>query len=169
MDSKSAWFEGTNVRTALQMQPEATREALICLVADVCRFVDAKRTLTTASDFIFCVESLIDEMPAMKIEEWAIVCTRMKQGYYGNYYERLKVAEFKEAMIKHEEERLPYLEQAHTAHRITRGADDVTKITFEPQSMLDLWKKRNAWMYTGNNVETRERNKQAEAEAGPDL
>lgn len=168
MDTEAAWVEGTNVRTALKLQPEATREALICLVADVCRFVDAKRTLTTASDFIFCVESLVDAMPAMKLEEWALVCSRMKQGYYGNYYERLKVSEFREAMMKHEEERLPHLEKMHTSHQVTRGTDDPSRVTFEPQSMLDLWKKRNAWMYTGNNLEARA-NGQVEEDAGQDL
>jgi hypothetical protein len=145
-----AWLNGTNVKTALKYSPVETRAALVLMVGDACKFIDAKKTLETATDFIFCVEALVEQFPAMKLEEWKIITQRMKTGYYGKYYERLKVAEFAEAFMAHETERQPIIEKQHTAHRITRGTDRPDHITFEPQSMADL--RRKAWPFRYDNT-----------------
>lgn len=147
---EDAWVHGTNVKTALKYNPTETRAALVLMVGDVCKFIDAKKTLETAADFIFCVEALLDQFPAMKLEEWRIVTQRMKMGYYGKYYERLKVAEFADAFVAHETERQPFIEKQHTAHQITRGTDRPDHVTYEPQSMADL--RRKAWPFRYDNT-----------------
>lgn len=140
---EQAHFEGTNVMTALKYDPVGTRKALVTLVGDVCTFLDTKRTLRNASDYAFTVETLLDAFPAMTLEDWRIVCERMKAQVYGDYFERLKVGEFRSAMLKYEEEIAPIRERRRTEHKITRGADDPTLITFKPQTMQDIRRKRN--------------------------
>ena len=146
--NEQAWKEGTNIRTALRIQPEATRGAVISMIKSVCDFVEAKKTLQSLEDFALCAETIFDIFPTLKLEEFRLVCDRMKTGYYGKYFERLKIQEFRECIIKHEEERAPILERINS--HITRGAD-TDRITFEPQSMAELRRKRDPLFIPGLN------------------
>ena len=146
--NEQAWEEGTNIRTALRIQPEATRGAVISMIKSVCDFVEAKKTLQSLEDFALCAETIFDIFPTLKLEEFRLVCDRMKTGYYGKYFERLKIQEFRECIIKHEEERAPILERINS--HITRGAD-TDRITFEPQSMAELRRKRDPLNIPGLN------------------
>jgi len=146
--NEQAWEEGTNIRTALRIQPEATRGAVISMIKSVCDFVEAKKTLQSLEDFALCAETIFDIFPTLKLEEFRLVCDRMKTGYYGKYFERLKIQEFRECIIKHEEERAPILERINS--HITRGAD-TDRITFEPQSMAELRRKRDPLFIPGLN------------------
>lgn len=146
--NEQAWEEGTNIRTALRIQPEATRGAVISMIKSVCDFVEAKKTLQSLEDFALCAETIFDIFPTLKLEELRLVCDRMKTGYYGKYFERLKIQEFRECIIKHEEERAPILERINS--HITRGAD-TDRITFEPQSMAELRRKRDPLFIPGLN------------------
>lgn len=83
------------------------------MILDVITFVEAKKTLDKAEDIAFTAEGIIDAFPTLKLEELKLCTNRMKLGYYGKYYERLKAAEFIEAIQKHEVERAEYLEQKH--------------------------------------------------------
>lgn len=141
MSVADAWQHGTNVQTAMRVDPVNTRKQLVTLIANVCTYYKAKATLSTVQEYAFAVESLIELYPAMKLEEWAIVCQRMMQGRYGKYFERVQVAEFSSAMLAHESERLPHLEQSHVT--VTRGADDLSKSTYKPTSMKELRRKQN--------------------------
>ena len=58
--------------------------ALVKLVAGLCRFVDAKRTITTDEDLIFCVESIIENYPALTLEEFRLIVDGMKRGPMAN-------------------------------------------------------------------------------------
>jgi hypothetical protein len=92
---------------------EATKAAICAMIIDVISFVDAKKSLEKAEDIAFTAEGIIESFPTLKLEELKLVCKRMKLGYYGKYYERLKAAEFIEAIQMHEGERAEYLEQKH--------------------------------------------------------
>ena len=68
------------------------------MIAGLCRFVDAKRTITTDEDLIFTVESVIENYPALTLEEFRLIVDGMKRGQYGKYYERLKLPEIENAI-----------------------------------------------------------------------
>lgn len=137
-----AFQQGTNLRKALRYEPEQTRAALLAMVADLCKFVDAKRTLTTDGELIFCVEAILDDYPALTIEEFKLICDGIKKGTNAKLYERLKVAEITQAIRDHESNvRAPILERMNRGP-ITRGVDDVSRIKCEPQTMNDVLRKR---------------------------
>ena len=140
---KEAFKEGLNVRKALRLQPKQTKQILCALVMDLCQFVDAKRTLTTDDDIIYAVEAIIKDFPILTIEEFRLICDRMKRGQHGKFYERLKLAEIAEA-IKHYEgnQRAKVLEDMHTYKIIERGLKEGQKVNYKPQSMADLKRKR---------------------------
>jgi hypothetical protein len=140
---KEAFKEGLNVRKALRVQPQQTKQILCALVMDLCQFVDAKRTLTTDEDIIYTVEAIIEGYPILTIEEFRLICDKMKRGQYGKFYERLKLAEIEEA-IKHYEgnQRAKVLEDMHTYKSIERGLKEGQKVNYQPQSMADLKRKR---------------------------
>ncbi len=75
----------------------------------------------------------------------------MKQGYYGNFYERLKIQEFRDCIIKHEEERAAILEQQHKT--VTRGAEDPTNVPeYDPEQARLEWRmKNNPFLIPGKN------------------
>jgi hypothetical protein len=146
--NEQAWKEGTNIRTALRIHPEATRGAVISMVKSVCDFVEAKKTLQSLEGYALCAETIFDIFPTLKLEEFRLICDRMKTGYYGKYYERLKIQEFRECIIKHEEERAPILERINS--HITRGSDS-DRVAFQPQSMADLRRKRDPLYIPGLN------------------
>jgi len=146
--NEQAWTEGTNIRTALRIQPEATRGAVISMVKSVCDFLEMTKTLQTLTDYALCAETIFDLFPTLKLEEFRLICDRMKVGYYGNFFNRLKIQEFRECIIKHEEERAPILERINS--HITRGSDS-DRVAFEPQSMADLRRKRDPLHIPGLN------------------
>ena len=77
-------------------------------------FVDAKKTLKNDEELIFTIESLVEEFPTMKLEEFALIFRRIKQGKFGKLYERLKLAEISECCKQYEaEERSQILENMH--------------------------------------------------------
>ena len=140
---KEAFKEGLNVRKALRVQPKQTKQILCALVMDLCQFVDAKRTLTTDDDIIYTVEAIIEGYPILTIEEFRLICDRMKRGQYGKFYERLKLAEIEEA-IRHYEgnQRAKVLEDLQTYKSIDRGLKEGQKVNYQPQSMADLKRKK---------------------------
>tara|TARA_R100001163_G_C5055794_1_gene192223 strand:+ start:529 stop:891 length:363 start_codon:yes stop_codon:yes gene_type:complete len=110
---------------------------------DLCQFVDAKRTLTTDEDIIYTVEAIIEGYPILTIEEFRLICDRMKRGMYGKFYERLKLAEIEEAIRDYEgNQRARVLEEMHTYKSIERGLKEGQKVNYKPQSMADLKRKR---------------------------
>lgn len=140
---KQAFHGGLNIRRAYRINPAATRAAVLNLVGGVCRFVDAKRTLSTEEDLIFCTEVILTKYPALKIEELRLIFDGVKRGEYGKYYERFKLAEIEDAIQTYEgTTRAALLEEAHTYKSVSRGVEDVKQIKHEPQSMADLRRKQ---------------------------
>ena len=148
-----AFSQGLNIRKAMrqgdtpeQIQAAAfeVRKALVHLIADLCRFVDAKRTITTTDDLTFTVETIIDNYPALTLEELRIICDKMKRGECGKFYERLKLPEIEAAIRDYEaNERADVLENMHREHRTGNRVDDPAQIKYEPQTMADL--RRKEW------------------------
>ena len=156
--SETAWKEGTNIRTALRYFPEQTRSEVVQMIKKTVEFIDAKKTLNGFEDFALCAETIFEVFPVLKLEELRLICERMKQGYYGNFYERLKIQEFRDCIIKHEEERAAILEQQHKT--ITRGAEDPTNVPeYDPEQAKLEWRmKNNPFLIPGKN-ETEPKNK----------
>jgi hypothetical protein len=111
--------------------------AVSAMLRATCEAVDANKTIQGAEQLAEAAQYLIKQYPAMTVEEWAVVCYRIRCGYYERYgaqykmYERLKVADFARYAAKHEEERIPLLEELHrpppsrgiTSEAVTRMYD----------------------------------------------
>lgn len=93
LDARAAYYEGTKLVEALQVNPEATRMALVSMVADLVQFIDAKKTLHNTDDFIFTADSIQQHLPGITLEEIRLAFQLMKQGQMGKLYERLKTPE----------------------------------------------------------------------------
>ena len=145
-----AWA-GTNILTSLRHHPEETRAAVVTMINKTVEFIDAKKTLHSFEDMALCAETIFEVFPVLKLEELRLICERMKQGYYGNFYERLKIQEFRDCIIKHEEERASILEEQHKT--ITRGAEDPTKVKeYDPEQAKLEWRmKNNPFLIPGKN------------------
>lgn len=155
MTAAQAWKEGTTIQTALRYDGERTRSEIVRMITNVVDFIDAKRTLRSVEDKLLCAETLLDDFPAIRLEEFRIACDRMKQGYFGDYFERLQIKEFREALISIEEERAGMMEKEHrnADHQITRGAQDPTKIPeYDPEkARLEWMLSRNPFLIPGKN------------------
>jgi len=146
-----AWTQGTNIRTSLRVMPEETRAAVISMIKKTVDFVDAKKTLHSFEDIALCAEMVFEIFPVLKLEEFRLICDRMKTGYYGNFYERLKVQEFRDCITKHEEERAPLLERLNK--EITRGTDNPTNVPeYDAEAAKLAWRmKNNPFLIPGKN------------------
>lgn len=131
------------MRKSMRLAPQETRLALISLIAGLCRFVDAKRTITTDEDLIFTVEAIVDNYPALTLEEFRLIVDGMKRGQYGKFYERLKLAEIESAIQQYEgSTRAALLEQMNRQGTVERGVEDVSQIKYEPKTMQDVMRER---------------------------
>ena len=139
---QQAWTEGTNIRTALRLKPEETRLAVIKMISKVSDFVDAKKRLLTLDDYALCAETIFDVFVTLKLEEFRLICDRMMTGHYGKFYERLKVSEFRECIIKHESARAEIIENQHKI--VTRGAADPTNVPeYDAEAAKLAWRLKN--------------------------
>lgn len=117
---------------------------MVKMIQDVVDFCKAKRTLANVSEVIFAAETLLQQFPCVTLEEFRLICDRLKQGYYGNKFERLMIEEFRSALIALEEDRASMLETLHTRQgQAVEREFDVNKNVYEPTTMEDLRRKRN--------------------------
>ena len=100
-------FKGTNVRTALKLDEQATRAALIAMLAKCVRFVDANKTLTEGDEYKMVLDELVKGFPTFTIEDWRLCLYMMAKETFGGYYERLKLAQFVECFTKYEQLKQP--------------------------------------------------------------
>ena len=129
-------FEGTNIRRALKVQPEDTRAAIIDAVMKISAYIDAKKTLTSIPEFIEVAEELMDRFQNFTLEDFRLCLQRMKSG---QYYERLKMAEYVAAFQAYDLEKCEVAAKRATDKKFhapdtpiqdTRKLADL--ITFEP-------------------------------------
>ena len=97
-----AWQGGTNLQRAAKEMPNETRAWLVAEVGRLCRDVDANKTLTTNDDFIFTCRAILEEFPAIKLEEVRVAFDMIRKGQLIKMYERLKTAEILEALRTYE-------------------------------------------------------------------
>jgi superfamily II DNA or RNA helicase len=121
--------DGTNMRLAKESRSYALKIILIKELNDLLEFVDANKTLSTAEEIAFTVTAIIEDYPAMSIEEVILVFSRIKKGEYGKYYERFKTPEILEAIRLYEsEDRAEMLEkhnQRYKLEEMSKSNEDV--------------------------------------------
>ena len=105
----------------MKSDPQRTFAALSLLVADLVKTMDCNKTMDE-DEIIFAVQTLIDDYPVMKLEEWKHVCDNIKRGKYGKLYERLKLPELVQAFQTHEEKRAELMENMHRQNQNQRCA-----------------------------------------------
>jgi len=93
MTPARAWAEGTNVLASFRLNPARTEATLLILLKDTLNYLECSKTIKADRDLLDAVHYLRDEFPAMKLEEWHIICHRLKTGEYPVQYERLKLPE----------------------------------------------------------------------------
>jgi hypothetical protein len=110
--------EGTNIIKAKNADFRTLKAILINELSDLLKFVDANKTLSTAEEIEFTITSIIQDYPAMTVEEVILVFSRIKKGEYGKYYERFKTPEILEAIRLYEsEDRADMLEKHNQGHK----------------------------------------------------
>ena len=129
-----AWHAGTNIRTAMRHDAKTTFTALTALLFDAVSYLDMNKTLRNEDDVIHAVKHLSEQFPAMKLEEWKVICDRLKMGHYGKMYERLKLPELIEVFQQYEGERAEMMERDHQRQKDERGQ-------FEPNAMDERQKQ----------------------------
>ena len=105
MTPAKAWAEGTNVLASFRLNPARTEATLLILLKDTLNYLDCSKTIKADRDLLDAVHHLRDEFPAMKLEEWHIICHRLKTGEYPVQYERLKLPELVAIFRQYEGER----------------------------------------------------------------
>tara|TARA_R100000654_G_scaffold14432_2_gene31042 strand:+ start:7892 stop:8344 length:453 start_codon:yes stop_codon:yes gene_type:complete len=85
---------------------------LLTEVGRLCKMIDANKTLSTDEELQMCCRAIINDFPALKIEEVRTCFDMIIQGKFGKLYERLKTAEILECLRQYEGEvRAPILER----------------------------------------------------------
>ena len=110
---QNAWEEGTNIRRALRLHPQATRAWFLAELGKLIKFVDATKTIQDDEEMNETARALLEEFPAFKLEEFALVFEGIKRNKFGPMYGRLKLGELMECCRKWEERRAEYLERRH--------------------------------------------------------
>tara|TARA_R110000787_G_scaffold7927_1_gene26714 strand:+ start:427 stop:825 length:399 start_codon:yes stop_codon:yes gene_type:complete len=83
----------------------------MALLKDAIEYLDFNKSFRHEGDYIEAIDYLIKEFPVMKIEEWKIICIRLKAGRYGKMYERLKLPELIDIFQQFEGERAEMIEK----------------------------------------------------------
>jgi hypothetical protein len=104
-------FKGTNVRTALKLDEQATRAALIAMLAKCVRSYDANKTLTEGDEYKMVLDELVKGFPAFTIEDWRLCLYMIAKESFGRFYERLKLAQFVECFTKYDQLRNPVVKK----------------------------------------------------------
>ena len=110
-----AWVLGTNIRAAMNIDATHQKGIRLWILTEVgrlCKIVDANKTLSTDEELKMCCRSIVEDFPALKIEELRACFDMIIQGKFGKLYERLKTADILECLRKYEGEvRAPILER----------------------------------------------------------
>ena len=93
---QNAWEEGTGIRTALRLHPQATRAWFLAELGQLIKFVDATKTIQDDAEMKETARALMEEFPCFKLEEFALVFEGIKRNKFGPMYGRLKLVELME-------------------------------------------------------------------------
>ena len=110
-----AWTKGTNIKSAMKVDEVHEKGVRLWLVTEVgrlCKMVDANKTLSTDEELTMTCRAIVEDFPALKLEEVRTCFDMIIQGKMGKLYERLKTAEILDALRRYEGEvRAPILER----------------------------------------------------------
>jgi hypothetical protein len=135
---QTAWEQGHGIRHLMRTAPQWTISMLILELGKLVDFVDAKKTLKDSDQLLFTAESLVEDFPSMKLEEFVLVFNWIKKGKFGKMYERLKLAEIEEAIKTYEgEHRAQYLENRNNEQKHQGKEYDPTNILYKPTKLGD--------------------------------
>lgn len=123
---KLAW-EGTRIAELAKIDPNQTRAILLREIAELCKAIDANKTISDSGELIYATETIIEEFPVLRIEEFLLVLRDMRIGKYGKFYERLKIAEIVSCL--HQYEVGPRLDYVETMHKQADHREPATKNT----------------------------------------
>lgn len=90
---------------------------------DAVGYLDMNKTLRNEDDVIHAVNHLVKQFPVMKLEEWKVICDRLKTGHYGKMFERLKLPELVDVFTAYEGERAEMMEREHQQDKTVRLQD----------------------------------------------
>ena len=108
---------GTNIRTAMRIQPANTRLYILAQLERALMLVDAGATMQSQEEKQIAVDSLIELFPCFTVEEFGLVFKEIYQGVH-KLYNRLKLAEIMDACRDFEERRArDILERKHQPER----------------------------------------------------
>jgi len=99
-----AWSKGTNIITALKSNPAMIRGWVMSEVGRLCKELSAKTTIQSDEELIFCVNSIFEEHPTLKLEEVRTCFDMVRKGKFGKLYERLKTPEILDFLRRYEGE-----------------------------------------------------------------
>lgn len=73
-------------------------------VSRLCKEISAKATISNDEELIFCVRSIFEEHPTLKLEEIRTCFDMVRKGKFGKLYERLKTPEILDFLRRYEGE-----------------------------------------------------------------
>jgi len=151
-----AQLNGTQVTVAKKDKDLFTH--LYGAILDVCVSVDASKGLSEESA-LETLEMLLRDFYYLKYEEFLLVFRMMKEGKFGNFYERLKAAEFTRCFEEYDkdEARSARWERANKSKKIE--PHDKLETTKDKVEFYKRWAK--AW---ADKIDTKERQSEAEKE-----
>jgi hypothetical protein len=148
---QEAFEQGTNIKKALAVAPDMVRGWIVSEVGRLIKDMDMKTTISSNEELMFCCRSIIEERPALTLEEIRVVFDMVRKGKFGKLYERLKTAEIlgffekyagttRAAMLEERNRNRQYqheVEAREALQRIDAGklADSVRDHTPTPQGL----------------------------------
>ena len=94
----------------MRHHPEEVRAYVLKEVASLCKQMDMNKTINTDDELYFVCRTIVDDFPALKIEELRLAFDRIRKGHV-KLYERLKGPEILKALYDYEGDvRAPLLE-----------------------------------------------------------
>ena len=155
-----AWNKGTNIQTAIKVMPDMCRAWIYSQVAQLCKDMNATKTLDTDEQLQFTCRAILQEHPTLKLEEIKVCFDMIRMGKFGKLFERLKSAEILEFLRRYEGEvrsevleRNHQKERDHKAERMLEGIDPLTlkefiqdsKVKLKPEGIGTRLAKKNGW------------------------
>lgn len=134
---ETAWFKGTNIQRMLKVEPKQTRAWILREVAQLCKDIDAKKTLSNDGQIVFTCNAIMDEHPTLKVEELHNAFNMVRKGQLIKIFERLKTAEILEALRVYEaDHRAIAMEQA--IERQKKVVSELPSRKLEPLNLAKL-------------------------------
>ena len=154
MTPKKAWDEGTNIMTALRVNPSVVKAWLATRLAECVQAIGEKRSLYESHQLTDACDAIIEEFPTLKMEEIAYVFRELSRGkILPNLYGSFLTRDLMDAFRKYEGEiRAPMLERSHevqvprswedrTSEKLAREAFKPIALTEQDMKDIEGWQE----------------------------